>query len=173
MDIPAEGSRLYTTDEIRSLFQRECTLFVGDSLQRLAADTHYTMLTTSDRPHTPDVHNDVFTSEFFHEKNHDRGFKKRHITAPQTLANETSSSGRTGCVDTDWRPLLEDVKSFVDDFGNQTDVYSEYTVVVIGSTIWDVVGSSRRRTSATQVRRLVNETIFKLHNSLPQSVFVV
>jgi hypothetical protein len=171
--IPAEGSRLYTTDEIRSLFQRECTLFVGDSLQRRAADTLHIMLTTSDRTHTPDVHNDVFTNEFFNNGRHDRGFKKRHITVPQASSNETSSNGRTGCVDTDWRPLLEDVNSFVDDFGNKTDVYSDYSAVVLGSTIWDVVGSKHRHTSAKMVRHLVNETIFKLHNSLPQSVFIV
>ena len=42
--IPAPGSRLYTPREIGTLFARKCTLFVGDSLQRRAADTLHLLL---------------------------------------------------------------------------------------------------------------------------------
>ena len=170
--IPQEGSRLYTTDEIRKIFLKECTLFVGDSLQRRAADTLHLMLQSeSDKDHVSDVRDDIFTDEFFKKKTHDRGFQRR--TIPQIRTNNNSSNNnnstissqqfqnnitendtpihqhrRSGCVDSDWRPLLRDVNEFVKDYKNQTGIYNPYSVVVVGSAIWDVVGSSRRVTSA-------------------------
>ena len=136
--IPAEGSRLYTTDEIRQIFQQECTLFVGDSLQRRAADTLHLMLTTNtNSSHTPDVQDKVFTDEYFSQKKHDRGFRQRNIQPPSAVDGAVGTR-RTGCIDTDWRPLFENVNTFADDFSNQTDVYGNYTVLVIGTTIWDV-----------------------------------
>ena len=136
--IPAEGSHLYTTDEIRKIFLKECTLFVGDSLQRRAADTLHLMLSTSDKDHVSDVRDEVFTDEFFKQGKKDRGFQRRTILQiNNNISNNNNSNGtrsqqlqsniteielssnsqqRNGCVDTDWRPLLSDVNNFVNDF---------------------------------------------------------
>lgn len=173
--IPAEGSHLYTTDELKDIFsQEECTLFVGDSLQRRAADTLSLMISSAadDMNHISDVKDSVFTSEYFNQKKHDRGFKRRTISKKNDTV-ESSNGARVGCIDTDWRPLLEDVNQFSIDYQNQTEVYDGYTTIVIGSTIWDVVGSSRRRTSAEQLRSLVNETIYTLATAIPPSIRVV
>jgi hypothetical protein len=170
--IPAEGSRLYTTDELKDIFSQECTLFVGDSLQRRAADTLNLMLSSSiNTSHISDVKDSVFTSEYFFQTKHDRGFKRRTICMNNTTDNDFDV--RMGCIDTDWRPLLADVSEFFIDYQNRTEIYKDYTSIVIGATIWDVVGSSRRRTSAEQLRNLVNETIYNISATIPSSVRVV
>lgn len=181
--IPAEGSRAFTTDELREIFSQECTLFVGDSLQRRAADTLHLMLqtgssstpsnitnTTKSPLHTAVVDEAVFTDEFFRQKKHDRGFAKRSIWSQE---NSDIDQPRRGCIDTDWRPLLSDVQQFVADFTlhNQT-LYQDYTLIIVGSTIWDVVGSSKQKTSAAQIRSDVNATIQELCK-LPDHVKII
>jgi hypothetical protein len=172
--IPAEGSHLYTTDEIRIIFSQECTLFVGDSLQRRAADTLHLMLSTSSDDHVPDVQNEVFTDEYFRKKTHDRGFQRRRFKLNHSLSKNNNSKGM-GCLDSDWRPLLADVNQFTQDYQNQTisGRYNDYTAVVVGSTIWDVVGDRRRQTSAQEVRRLVNDTIMQINKSISSSALIV
>eukprot|EP00980_Cylindrotheca_fusiformis_P010619 scaffold2362_cov109-Cylindrotheca_fusiformis.AAC.10 len=165
--IPAEGSRLYTTDELKDIFLQECTLFVGDSLQRRAADTLHLML-LNDNNHISDVKEEIFSSEYFIQTKHDRGFQRRTIPGGE---NNNKSKRRKGCIDTDWRPLLSDVNAFANDYysQNQTELYKDYTTIVIGATIWDVVGNSRRRTSAQEIRHLIHDTISTLAVSISSS----
>ncbi|CAJ1947769.1 unnamed protein product [Cylindrotheca closterium] len=183
--IPAEGSHFYTPDELREVFSQECTLFVGDSLQRRAADTLNLMLSSSNKSHISDVKASVFTREYFMKKDHDRGFAKRTIEQiiednnnknNSTILTESKiPSKRNGCIDTDWRPLLADVHDFCRDYTNQTQQidYSDYTKIVVGATVWDVVGNSRRKTSAQEIRQLINETIHDLARTVPSTVTII
>lgn len=161
--IPAEGSRLYTTDELRLLFGSECTLFVGDSLQRRAADTLHLMVrqqqqptTTAVEQHTPDVPLSTFTDKYFMKKVRHHVFRERYIYDEQS----------EGCLASDWRPTLLDVREFADAYRNETAMYGKYSVVVVGSTIWDVVGYRRRQPSVGDMRHRINETIYQLHDQL-------
>lgn len=181
--IPEEGSHLYTPDELREVFSQECTLFVGDSLQRRAADTLHLMLSSSNKSHIADIKSAVFPGEYFMQVKHDRGFGKRTIRAPYDMDNNSTNSDesgapakRLGCVDTNWAPLLADVHEFCRNYTNPATEeidYSEYTTIVVGATIWDVVGNSRRRTSAQEIRKLINETIHDLVQTVPPSVTII
>jgi len=162
--IPAQGSRVYSPSEIGTLFSRKCTLFVGDSLQRRAADTlHLLLKDAMQNDHAHDVREAVFTDEYFNSKKHDRGYKERFI-------DPTNSTH--GCLSTDWRPALEDVNAFAASFTNSTTL-SKHNVVVVGSTVWEVEGSSRIQRNAIQVRQHINETIHLLHENIPDTVLIV
>ena len=116
-----------------------------------------------------DVRHDVFTHEYFNTKKHDRGYTERFIDDPTT---NNSSTTRHGCLTTDWRPTLEDVNVFANEFTNSTTL-SKHDVVVVGSTVWEVEGSRGVRRNAIEVRQHINETIHVLHENIPDSVLIV
>jgi hypothetical protein len=117
--------------------------------------------------HSPDVHASVFTDEFFNSKTHDRGFRQRSID------DSYQGTPRRQCVDTDWQPTLQNVQEFVQDYQNRSEIYQDYDVVVVGSAIWDVVGSRHWWTSASMIRQSINETISALHEGLPSNITIV
>lgn len=192
--IPAEGSRLYTTDEMRTLFEQECTLFVGDSLQRRAAETLGIALkpdmmnkkklfdstdekndssnaTTTTITHTPDVQDSAFVDELFNTNIHQRGYEEHFILPPE----DANASTTRACIATDWRPRLPAIQQFAHDFVNSTFQYryGKITIVVAGSGIWEVHLSARQHTTAQDLAERVNDTIYALHEHIPEHVLVV
>ena len=162
--IPAQGSRVYSPREIGTLFSRKCTLFVGDSLQRRAADTlHFLLQDATQNDHYHDVREDVFPHEYFGTKKHDRGYTEHFIEDP-------TNSTTHGCLTTDWRPRLNDVNVFAKEFTNSTKL-SKHDVVVVGSTVWDV--DTKRKPNAIRIRQHINKTIHILHENVPDSVLIV
>lgn len=172
--IPAEGSRLYTTREIGLLFGSQCTLFVGDSLQRRIADTLNLLLKdASENLHYHDVYGSAFTDEYFNSKKHDRGFVERSVPNPESWSShEYVEESTTGCLNTDWRPLLENVNEFALEYSNKPR-YAKHNVIVIGSTVWDVDGSSRIKRNATQIRQNVRRTVSLLSEHVLSHVDLV
>jgi hypothetical protein len=128
---------------------------------------------TSQEPdmHSPDVHDSDFTNEFFRTKKHDfSGFRQCSID------DSYQGLSHRHCVDTDWRPRLQNVQEFVQDYQsrsgnyqNRSDIYQDYDVVVVGSTIWDVVAGR----SASMIRQSINEIITALHEGLPSNITII
>ena len=146
-------NRVYDIDRIQRIFSRECILFVGDSLQRRAADTlHQVLLQGTLEIKEP--------RDLFHKsKKHDRGF--RSLDGP---------SG--GCIDIDWRPSLQDIESFAQDAHNATIPYRDYTLIVVGSNIWDTVTTISARNSARNVRHATTRAIQALASTRPDTLTV-
>ena len=178
--IPQEGYRLYTTDEMRRIFQHENTLFAGDSLQRRVADTLCTVLTTRRQTsmysektdaytHTHDVYKKVLAKEkCFLKDNKNLGYEDAFL--PPAL----NASGAK--VAFDWRPLLKQLHDdFASDFGNQTfaERYVNVTLLIVSSTIWDVHLSARYHTSAQDIGQQMKELVLKLHKAIPSNTLVV
>jgi hypothetical protein len=148
--LPPQGTSLFSTNEMRTLFQNECTLFVGDSLQRRVGDTLFSLLANT-------------TDKYINSKQRDRGRKERSVPQlQQQLVNNTNST-LTGCLDFEWRPMLADLQNFTKEYVDKP-LYSKYTMVVIASTIWDVAGSNKPRyhPNAASLRVTVNKTIDSL-----------
>jgi hypothetical protein len=180
---------LYTPEELYNIFRNECLLLVGDSLQRRAADTMYLMMehiiqgrNTNNHYHQ-DIPTTIFTDAYFNNKTKDRGFQQRRysysdmlssalrddnttttIVESNTYNQKVGSDSSVGCVDTDWRPLLEDVDHWIDEFATTTN--NNYSVIVLSSTIWDVAGNSTRHPDIDTLQRLINNSIHHLHDRL-------
>ena len=131
--ISGEG-RMYSVEDMRTLFGAECTLFVGDSLQRRAGDTLYDILSSND---SHDINETAFDG--MNQKYKDRGRKERVLEGG-------------GCLDFEWRPTLPDMVNFTVDYDLQPELYGKYTLVVAGSVIWDSCRQSRLKASQVENR---------------------
>lgn len=169
--VPPEGSRLYTPQEMKVLFQNECTLFVGDSLQRRASGTLFDLFYNEQRG--VDNQHD-FRREQFDEKGASHGFIRRSISFRSNLSKEQEDN--TGCLDMEWRSHLAYVDEFAELFQNSTaknaatSKYSKYSVLVVSAGTHD---NSHGNTTVQEMRDMVNHTIHTLHEKIPSSVLVV
>lgn len=151
------GERTYSVKEMKTLFADECTLFVGDSLQRRGGDTLFLMLDNKD-PY--DVPNDIFSDKYFNSKQKDRGINERPVPGARS----------DSCLDFEWRPTLADLANFTTDFVAMPETYAKYTLVIAASGAWD---SCRPfRLSAPEVGRRTLETINTMQD-LSEKVSVI
>jgi hypothetical protein len=144
------GERAYTVEEMRVLFADECTLFVGDSLQRRGGDTLFLLLDNKD---THDIPTSIFTDKYFNSKQKDRGRMERPVPG-------ATRSG--SCLDFEWRPTLADLVNFTTDFVATPEIYDKYTLVIAGSAVWD--SCRQYRLDAPEVSRRTNSTINALQD---------
>jgi hypothetical protein len=152
------GERTYSVKEMKTLFADECTLFVGDSLQRRAGDTLFLMLGNKD---AYDIPNDIFADRYFNAKHKDRGRNERPV--PGARSN-------TSCLDFEWRPTLADLANFTTEFVAKPETYAKYTLVIAGAGVWD--SCKQFRLSPTVVARRTNETVNAMQD-LSEKVSVI
>lgn len=88
---------------------------------------------------------------------------------------DANASTTRACIATDWRPRLPAIQQFAHDFVNSTFQYryAKVTIVVAGSGIWEVHLSARQHTTAQDLAERVNDTIYALHEHIPEDVLVV
>ena len=145
----------FTFERIRDVFTGECILFIGDSLQRRAADTlHQVLLQGTLEMEEP--------GNLFAGKACDRGFRQLDLEGG-------------GCIDIDWRPMLQDIEQFALDTYNASisERYrSNYTLIVAGSNIWDTVASRTIRTSVNDMRESTDRAIRALTKARPDPLIV-
>lgn len=163
--------KLYTIDEMKRLFAHEKTLFVGDSLQRRAADTLCAAFLSS-TPH--DIRPEAFSKlACFTKENKDLGYEEK------TVSFGTNASILLGF---DWRPRLEagkdddditHLEAFLKEYLLKKERYDKYTILVVSSTVWDVHLSPRRHTTAEDLQQRMAEIVTLFRQIIPSRVWVI
>eukprot|EP00980_Cylindrotheca_fusiformis_P007407 scaffold1527_cov107-Cylindrotheca_fusiformis.AAC.2 len=154
---PPPGNRAFSAQELYEIFNKHCIAFVGDSLQRRAADTLHAIIEHRN------TSSQNYTFSYFWKPRDGHGHYTRMIGAEPP---RTSPRGfykkkcEPGTIDSVWAPRYEGLLRYKYD--------KEYTIIVTGIGAW--VNSDY---SPNEVMRKVNQSIHHIHKVVPKSTIVI
>jgi hypothetical protein len=154
---PPPGRMKFSEEDLYQLFHKGCIAFVGDSLQRRAGDTLHALI--EHRTNTSQIDEYIYNwTNLGHEH------LTRVIGSGDPWSNDTQyykEHCEPGTSDSLWYPSHLSFKEF--------KYEKNHTILIAGNGPWDnQIGDF----SPNEWKKMMNETIHHLYNSVPNSVLI-
>jgi hypothetical protein len=152
---PPPGRNKVSAEDLYELFHKKCIAFLGDSLQRRAADTLHALI--EHRGNTSQIDEYVYDLPNMHSR------ATRMIgSRPPSSKNDTQYKKHCepGTIDNMWLPTLKSIGHF--------KYEKNHTVLIASCGPWD----QKRDYSPNDWKKVVIESIHGLYNSVPNSVLI-
>jgi hypothetical protein len=152
---PPPGRNKVSAEDLYELFHDECIVFIGDSLQRRAADTLHALI--EHRGNTSQIDEYVY-----YWNRNDRNHNRMIGNGPPSSNNDKQYKKHCvpGTIDNLWLPTLNSFKRF--------KYEKNYTVLIAGNGPWDLKSNG----SPNDWAKMVNASIHHLYNSVPNTVLI-
>eukprot|EP00980_Cylindrotheca_fusiformis_P002762 scaffold657_cov108-Cylindrotheca_fusiformis.AAC.3 len=149
---PPSGQKKFTEQDLYDLFHNECIAFMGDSMDRRAADTLHVLMEY--RHNTSRVESYIYAWE------------NNHISQTRMVGDRKMHSYKKNCepgtVDSVWAPLHPAMQQFQ---------YSKnYSLIVASSGPWNY---EKKNLTPDELVSEMNKTIRHLYHSIPRSVLII
>eukprot|EP00980_Cylindrotheca_fusiformis_P005509 scaffold1170_cov122-Cylindrotheca_fusiformis.AAC.17 len=154
---PPVTKKKFTAHELYELFRNECVAFIGDSLQRRAADALHILIENRANEYADDGSHYVYP---WPEKN--AAYTRIIGRDPSKSSNSTvdeKAPCQPGTIDNLWFPTHASFKHF--------EFKKKYTIVIANFGAWD---AERGSYSPREWKVVMNKTLHHLYTSVPKSV---
>lgn len=157
---PPSGKIKFSAHDLHQLFHKECIAFVGDSLQRRAADTLHILIENKDEEKTS-------KTVYYYKWDPKSASRSRRIGEGSLLSKTSASKNKyseqkpvePGTIDSLWYPTHVSLKKF--------KYQKNHTLIMAGIGAWE---NEYRSFNPKEWEQKVNSTIHHLYNTVPKSV---
>jgi hypothetical protein len=152
---PPPGRNKVSAEDLHELFHKNCIAFLGDSLQRRAADTLHALI--EHRGNTSQIDKYVYPWPAEHRDNNRVIGSRLPLSTNDTQYKKPCEPGT---IDSIWLPTHESLRRFKHE--------KNHAVLIAASGPWD----QKQNWTSDDWKKMVNESIHHLYNSVPNSVLI-